>query len=245
MRQILVSCFMLLPMLSLASDLEFNWLTSTTGENSALSGKCDYIDSSLVMNCNLRQMSVRKLLSEAEVKQQQDETIKEFDTELKNQSASEYVSKNFDDACKKMSEVIEKIDQLDESKRNEYNRFSDICDNPTREKILNLFLSTITLQSETCKVFEWDTGDFVFKPVNDNKWVSTNEPIGECGIVVIATLERDPTHHALWEYSQIKHYTNQTSELCKEFKENGGNMSYSWNSKSPIEMNCKYIEFGL
>jgi hypothetical protein len=97
----------------------------------------------------------------------------------------------------------------------------------------------------TCKVSETDTGSYSFKPVNENKWVSNNGPSGSCGTVIVMTLERDPKHLTLWNYSQVRHFTNTEESMCKSFAENNIPMSYSWNGGPSIQMDCKYIDFGL
>jgi hypothetical protein len=66
---------------------------------------------------------------------------------------------------------------------------------------------------------DYDVGDYKFNQVNDKKWVSTNESTGQCGAITILTLEQHPMHNTLWNYLQIKHYTNIESEPCKDFAE--------------------------
>jgi hypothetical protein len=71
-----------------------------------------------------------------------------------------------------------------------------------------------------------------------------NEPTGQCGAITILTLEQHPMHNTLWNYSQIKHYTNTESEPCKDFAEINEPMSYSWNGNKNLKKGCEFIEFG-
>lgn len=226
-----------------ASDESFNWLNSASGENSSLSGKCNYVDKSNNMICNLRQLSVRRKMTETDFSQKVRDSINEVNEELKNQSIDNYVDKIYGEVCKKLSPEIKS--SMIGNQINYYNTIEDLCKKPTKEKVLNIYKGALQQDRDTCKVFEYDTGDFEFEQISENKWVSTNKPSGECSVVSILTLERSPESSFLWTYNQVKHYTNTATKLCKSLAENVKPMSYSWNGKTSIEMNCKFIEFGM
>jgi hypothetical protein len=242
--KILLLSSVLISFSSLSADINFNWLQSTSGQKSALSGTCNYVDSSNDMDCNLRQLSVRKKLSIEDGKKNVNEAILEVDSELKNKTIGEYVKEELGSTCEQIPLGDEELKSLGND-RSAYDAIVDICNVPTREKLIKLMSSSVENDIKTCKVYEYDTGDFLFNQVNDNKWVSTNKPTGQCGAVTILTLERDPKHNSLWNYSQIRHYTNTESELCKSLSEMNEAMSYSWNGKSSLKMGCEYIEFGM
>tara|TARA_R110002124_G_C8971684_1_gene515185 strand:+ start:8431 stop:9162 length:732 start_codon:yes stop_codon:yes gene_type:complete len=226
-----------------ASDESFNWLKSTSGENSALSGKCNYLGNSSDMNCNLRQLSIRKKITETSFNKQVENSITELNNEMKGETIDSYVKKIYGDICNQLSPVMKS--SMRGTEIIAYNNIETLCKKPTKKKLLNIYMESLKQERDTCKVFEYDTGNFEFEQVNSNKWVSTNKPSGECSVVSILTLERNPESSFLWRYNQVKHYTNTATKLCKSLADNVKPMSYSWNGKSPLEMNCKYIEFGL
>jgi hypothetical protein len=229
---------------SFSADVNFNWLKSTSAENSALSGTCDYLDSSNDMVCNLRQLSVRKKLSPEDAEKHIKAATLELDTELKNKSIKEYVDEKLGSVCKKIPLSEAELQSLG-SDREAYDSIVDICKLPSRDKLLSLLTSSTKNDIKTCKVMDYDIGNYQFNQVNDKKWVSTNEPSGQCGAITILTLEQHPKHNSLWNYSQIKHYTNTESDLCKGFAEINKPMSYSWNGNSSLKMGCEFIEFGM
>ncbi len=226
-----------------ASDETFNWLKSTSGENSSLSGECDYVGKSQNMICSLRQLSVRRKISEDKAKQQVKDAIHELDEALKKETIDSYINKTFDGVCNKLSPEVK--GSLTGIGVDVYNIIEQLCKNPTKKNLVQFYMLTIQVERDTCKVFEYDTGDFEFEKISENKWVSTNKPSGVCSVVSILTLERSPESSFLWTYNQVKHYTNTKTELCKNLAENVKPMSYSWNGETSVEMNCKHIEFGM
>jgi len=226
-----------------ASDESFNWLKSTSGENSSLSGVCDFVGQSQNMICSLRQLSVRRKISEDKANQQVKDAIQEVDEALKKETIDSHINKIFGDVCNRLSPEIRR--SLTGSEVDAYNNIEQLCNKPTKQRLIQFYMFTIEEQRDTCKVFEYDVGTYEFEKVNENKWVSTNSPSGECSVVSILSLERSPGSSFLWEYNQVKHYTNTKTELCKSLAENVKPMSYSWNGEASIEMNCKHIEFGM
>lgn len=244
MKETLILSTLLISFSSIAADVNFNWLKSTSGQNSALSGTCDYLDSSNDMICNLRQILVRKKLSFEDAEKEIKTATQELDSGLKGKSIKEYVSEQFGSVCEKIPLSEDEIQSLG-TDREFYDSVVDICKSPTRDMVLSLVTLSTKTDLKTCKVMEYDTGNFEFNQVNNRKWVSTNEPSGECGAVTIMTLEKHPKHDSLWNYSQIRHYTNAESKLCKSLSEMNEPISYNWNGKSSLKMDCEYIEFGM
>lgn len=244
MKKILLLSSLFIGFKSFSADITFNWLKSTSGQNSALSGTCDYKDASNDMVCNLRQLSVRKKLSPEDAKKDIEAATLELDTELKNKNIKEYVDEKLGSVCKKIPLSDAELKSLG-SDREAYDAIVDICKKPSRDKVLALITSSAKNDLKTCKVMDYDIGDYQFNQVNDKKWVSTNEPTGQCGAVTILSLEQHPKYDSLWSYSQVKHYTNTESELCKSLSEINEPMSYSWNGKDGLKMDCKFIEFGM
>ena len=244
MKKIIILSTIFISCASMSADMSFNWLKSTSGQNSALSGTCDYMESGNDMVCNLRQIRVSKKLSIEDAKKDINAATVEFDNELKSKTIKEYVSEKLGSICKKIPLNESELQSLG-SDREAYNAIVDICKSPSRDKLLALITSSAKNDLKTCKVMDYDTGNFQFNQVNDRKWVSTNEPSGQCGAVTILTLEKHPKHDSLCNYSQIRHYTNTESELCKSLSEMNEPMSYSWNGNSSLRMGCEFIEFGM
>jgi hypothetical protein len=185
---------------------------------------------------------VSKELSEEDAKKDLIQAVDELETKLKSISLKEYVEEISGGFCKQLAEKKEGLGQVSKAL---LTQMTELCNSPSRENIIALFTSTIDKSKNTCKVYETDTGSFPFEPVNENKWVSNHGPSGVCGVVVIMTLERDPKHLMLWDYSQVRHYTNTVNSMCKSLSKINEPMSFSWNGKSPIQMGCEYINFGL
>ncbi len=159
-----------------------------------------------------------------------------------DKAIEDYTKKLFGEICSKLSE----------SKKNTNStyiemmaQFENTCHSPSKEKLLNLMLSMVEIEANTCRIMESDTGDFIFKPVNSNKWVNTSGPTGVCGAVLLLTLEREPDHSVLWKYTQKKSYTNTETEFCKKLETASTDMAFSWNASTPFKLECKYIRFGL
>ncbi|MGK2232417.1 MAG: hypothetical protein ACI92O_001588 [Colwellia sp.] len=244
MKKILLLSSLFISFNSFSADVTFNWLKSTSGQNSALSGTCDFSDESNDMVCNLRQIRVSKKLSPEDAEKDIKAATLELDTDLKDKSIKEYVDEKLGSVCKKIPLSETDIQSLG-SDREAYDAIVDICKSPSRNKVLALVTSSAKNDLKTCKVMDYDTGNFQFNQVSDRKWVSTNEPSGQCGAVTILSLEQHPKHDSLWNYSQIRHYTNTESELCKSLSEINEPMSYSWNGNKSLKMECEFIEFGM
>jgi hypothetical protein len=244
MKKILLLSSLLVSFNTISADVTFNWLKSTSGQNSALSGTCDYLDSNTSMVCNLRQIRVGKKLSIEDAKKDLAAATVELDADLKDKTIEEYVSEKLGSVCKKIPLSDDEMKSLG-TDRDAYDAIVDICESPSREKVFTFITSSVNNDLKTCKVIDYDVGDYKFNQVNDKKWVSTNEPTGQCGAITILTLEQHPKHNTLWNYSQIKHYTNTESELCKGFAEINEPMSYSWNGNKNLKMGCEFIEFGM
>ena len=244
MKNTLLISSLLLSFNTLSADVNFNWLKSTSNQNSALSGACEYVASGNDMDCNLRQISVRKKTDMADANKTINEATLELDSKLKDKGIKGYVKEMLGETCKQLPLSDEKINSLG-TDREAYDYIVDICNAPTRDKILNFLTLSVKNDVETCKVMDYDTGNFLFNQVGERKWVSTNKPSGQCSVITILTLEQHPEHDSLWNYSQIKHYTNTESELCKNLSEMYEPMSYSWKGRSSLKMDCKFIEFGM
>ncbi|GAC28255.1 hypothetical protein [Brumicola pallidula] len=221
-----------------AADESFNWLKSTSNQNSTLSGTCDYINAR-DLKCNLRQIQVKKKTSPEDVLKSIQEMKDEVYSKLQNQTVEEFRKSEFNDFC---SQLDANKDQVSEGV---YTVFNKMCKETSKDTIIDALSYTVKIEGETCNVKDFDLGDSIFERVNENKWVSTNGPSGECGTVAVLSIEREPDHQFLWNYAQVRHYTNTETELCKQFVEVNEPMSYSWKGKSPIEMSCKFIEFGF
>ena len=228
---------MLISFNAFSSDISFNWLKSETGENSALSGKCNFINSSNELDCNLRQISVRKKSSFEDAQAEINNITKELDTLLETQSLNDIRKKHFSKICTALPERQDKVDATT------FNKFKQMCEDTTRESIIDVLTISAKNSILTCRVMERDIGNYKFLQVNEKKWVSTNEPSGECGIVLVATFERYKNH--LWSYSQVRHYTNTETKVCKSLSEINEPISYSWKGTDTINMNCQFIEFGI
>jgi hypothetical protein len=244
MKNILLISALLMSFNALSADVNFNWLKSTSNQNSSLSGTCEYVNSSNDMDCNLRQISVRKKTDMEDANKTISEATLELDSKLKDKGIKGYVKEMLGETCEKIPLSDEVISSLG-TDREGYDAIVDICNAPTRDKILNFLTLAVKNDVETCKVFDYDIGNFLFNKVSEKKWVSTNKPSGQCAVITILTLEQHPEHNTLWNYSQIKHYTNTESEFCKSLSVMYEPMSYSWKGRSSLKMDCKFIEFGM
>jgi hypothetical protein len=239
MKHIILLSSLLLSFNSLSAEISFNWLKTTSGENSALSGSCDYVGSTSDLNCNLKQVSVRKKSSPEEVKEDIKSVIAEIDNQLKTKTIEQFKKVEFGDFCSKLPENQNKVEKVI------FDQFMTMCNNTTRQTVIEALSLTAKQAGKTCKVMDYDLGNFIFNQVNENKWVSTNKPSGNCGSVTVMSLERNPEYATLWSYSQIRHYTNTETEMCKSLAEINEPIAYSWNGQSNIKMDCEYIEFGM
>ena len=244
MKNILLISALFISFNTLSADVNFNWLKSTSNENSALSGTCEYVDSSNDMDCNLRQISVRKKTDIVDANKTINEATLELDSKIKDKGIKGYVKEMLGETCKQLPLNDEKINSLG-TDREAYDVIVDICNAATRDKILNFLTLAVKNDVKTCKVFDYDIGNFLFNQVSEMKWVSTNKPSGQCAVITILTLEKHPKHDTLWNYSQIKHYTNTESEFCKSLSNINKPMTYSWEGRSRLKMDCKFIEFGM
>lgn len=222
---------------SFAADIEFNWLRSTSGQNSALSGKCNNENSK--MTCNLRQIIVRKKSNDEDVQKEVESITAEIDEHLKTNTIEEYEKAAIEEFCSALPQSKDKVDSTI------FNAYATMCDNKTRNTVVEALTLSAMQSGRTCRIMEYDIGNFVFEQVNDKKWVSTNKPSGKCAIVTVLSLEQHPKYSRLWSYSQVRHYTNTDTEMCKSLSEVNESISYSWNGKKRLNMNCDFIEFGL
>lgn len=239
-RVILLVVFSFISITSKAEVITFNWLGSTVGQKSALSGRCETIEGG--MQCNLRQLSVSIKLTQQEADEKIYEGRSEIDAALEKLTPREFVDDGLSGVCKKLRSDVELPKEVDQETLELVKR---LCQKPNKEDLYKLTEITIKRDSQTCKISDWDLGDFYFKKVSHYKWVSNNGPTGECGAVVIMQLERHPEHEYLWTYSQSKQYTSLDSEMCKRFNEVNIDQGFSWNAPKPIKTNCQYIEFAL
>ena len=224
---------------ALAQDVTFNWLGSTTGQKSALSGKCDKNELNAAMVCNLRQITFRYKISEEESEKQIKLIPSEFDAELKGRSVKEYIESAMV-PCDELPNYKDKISDTDMFRRINY-----LCKSPTRENLISFAEHSIKNDTKTCVFGEFDIGEFSFEKVNNTRWVSNNGPTGDCGAIVVMTLDQHPEHSALWEYAQTKYYSNVETEFCKGLSKAAEPMGYSWQAPKPLKANCEFIEYGF
>lgn len=237
-RTVLILPLLLTAPFANASDISFNWLKSTSGQKSALSGNCsETSDGNL--SCNLRQTFARRKVSHEEHISNLKSANNELAKSLESISPQEFVEQEFGELCVNINEMSNELDG------NALLLLSRMCETPSESHISDAIEHFISIDAQTCKVYEIDTGDFSFEQVNERKWVSTNQPSGACGAVTVLSLEHEKEFSTLWTYSQVRHYTNTDTKLCQQLAEINEPISYSWKGKSPIELNCKYIEFGL
>ncbi|QTH72034.1 hypothetical protein [Pseudoalteromonas xiamenensis] len=238
MKSNILLCLAMISLNSTAQDFSFNWLNSTTKQNSALSGRCD-TDQLGNFKCNLRQITVRQKSAQEDVDREIEAMKKEFETYSKQITIEQFMAKELPNLCGALESKKPDIAARD------FDKYKSFCKNPSYAALVDVISLTIRKDARTCKVMERDLGNFTFKQVNENKFVSTNEPSGECGTVTIMSLEREPQYQSLWNFDQVRHYTNLESESCKELDKVNESLSFSWRGRKTIQMNCDYIEFGL
>lgn len=226
------------PVTANTPDISFNWLKSTSGQNSALSGNCSE-NSNGTLSCSLRQIGVRLKVSNDEYLSNLKKSSEDIRNTLETTSAQEFVERDFGEVCKGITEFSGEVDIV------ALQLVTDMCDNPSESSISQVIEYFMKVEAQTCKVYEIDVGSYTFERVNNSKWVSANNPTGACGAVTVLTLEHEKEHESLWTYKQVRHYTNTETQVCQQMADINEPISYSWKGKSPIELNCKYIEFGF
>lgn len=242
MHYILLFLF-IIPYSVQAEDFSFNWLHSTTNQNSALSGNCEDAGYNKV-TCSLRQISFSRVKTKKEAAIEMAQARKEFDEKVKKTSIEEASKEFLGDICDHINTEDAKK-ALKASEVFTYKEMVEICKNPTEKNLFSIIKKTSDIELNTCRVYEVDLGEYTFTKVNNTKWVSNIGPTGECGAIVVMTLEPHSNQKILWNYSQTKQYTNTETKLCKDLEANVEPMGYGWRGKKPLKAECEYIKFGM
>lgn len=221
-----------------AADIYFSNLASKEGHNNAISGECVQLKNSQNMECTTRQISFRYKLDPQKLEEKYKEIEVEFDQELEGTTPTKWIKENMS-FCSKLEDKTLDTNRLDPA-------IINVCKQQTKESLIN-FMKTVTNQEvETCLVYERETGTYLFEKVNATKWVSNNGPRGECGSVILLSLEQKSLKYPyLWTFTQQRTYTNIESQLCKDLSEINETITYSWKALKRRDANCKYIEFGM
>lgn len=225
---------------ALSADHQFHALPSTTGNHSALSGNCYYIGNTLDMDCTLNQQSVRKKISDKEWQSRQNDAHAVIEKALSTQTVESYVKSALGSTCKKIKNGnYEKREDVHEA----IQLLIDLCKSPSKDGILKAAVYQNNVDRKTCVFNSMELGQFRFEQVSNTKWVSTNKPSGECGVVTVMELEQEDGW--LWNFNQVRHYTNTESDFCKDLAAINEPIGFSWKGKESTAMQCEHIEFGF
>lgn len=123
---------------------------------------------------------------------------------------------------------------------------ADMCENPSKSTAEKIVDHQIEKESRTCNVWS-NTYTHEFEKDAQGRWVSTEGPQGQCGVVYVSVLEQEGDYPTLWNYWTRKIVTNKEggSDLllqCEELDEEV--QTYTWRSDETFH-GCDYIKFGL
>ncbi|MBJ2129047.1 hypothetical protein JC525_08870 [Alteromonas sp. IB21] len=215
----------------------FNNLPSSSGQSSALSMVCDeYSDQKI--QCHFNQTSVMKNKPEYTSEQFRKILQLELDEKMQGISIEQFKKNEFGDLCQSDFDNLQVTDLQKEV-------ISGSCRASSKQELVSVYANMHEAKLRTCKVNNIDTGSYLFDQISENKWVSTNKPIGKCGAVLILSIERESSDRPLWTFNQVRHYTNTSSEMCAKLQSINETMTYSWSGQKTIEKDCDYIEFGF
>jgi len=130
------------------------------------------------------------------------------------------------------------------SEQSYYEYIKAVCACRTKECILSAQLADQARDQNRCTVYS-TVFPVDFVKVSGRKWVSNNGPEGICGVVSVFTLEHEPDHENLWNYTEQYIYTNKTGGLfcvCEKLKDEAVKL-YSWKSPFNVQLNCQELRF--
>ena len=121
-----------------------------------------------------------------------------------------------------------------------------MCDNPTRENIINTMREVEFQKTKTCRVSVFQNAPMTFEKVAANKRVSVNGPSGRvCGDVITTTIEHDEGYESLWTFREVRSTANSEDPLCEGLDVNRPQV-YRWNGAADdVTMDCEVISFGF
>ncbi|MEQ9209155.1 MAG: hypothetical protein RLN96_04830 [Pseudomonadales bacterium] len=119
------------------------------------------------------------------------------------------------------------------------------CEKPDRQSALALVDHMFDRKRRSCSIW---TNKFSheFKADGDGRWVSNLGPSGQCGVVHVSVLERDPDYRNFWNYETRKIVTNKqgTSDFllkCEDLDEEV--QKFTWKGDTTY-LGCDYVKFG-
>ncbi len=229
---------------SQAEQITFNHLHSSTGQNSALSGDC-IAENDRTISCSLRQVMFSKKLSKKDAETRTAEYENAIQDALKDKTPAQVVNQEVGKFCFGLTDLGNEARSKLSLEADVFTLFSALCEKPTIENLTKVFQHDLNKQLQTCKVWDYNIGTFQFEKVNERKWVSNNGPQGECGVITVLEIERDPEYSFLYTYHQRRFYIDTESKQCKEIAAINEDISYSWKGKEALKADCSYIEFGM
>jgi hypothetical protein len=125
--------------------------------------------------------------------------------------------------------------------------FDTACTAPTKENVEAMLRFQHEKESRTCTVWA-NSYEQVFTQQGPDVWVHNSPPAGLCGVINIATLEREAGAGSLWNYRMRKIVTDKNAVKdtavfsCKSLDES--EYLYTWNSAEYYK-GCDYIKYGF
>lgn len=161
------------------------------------------------------------------------------------------IQEEFDKTITLCQEFKKGLNNSHEDTKRFSEQYTKFCRNPSRPNFINLLNDLRDEEKLTCTIFNSTyTQEFEFD-YQTRKWVHKSGPTGPCGMINIATLEKDSRKgwsDWSWDYMTNQVMTNKSGTIllskCSELQEEE-TINYSAHSaKQPTVwlMDCKYID---
>lgn len=220
-------------------------------EHSRITARCTKIKDDIGnISCTFNQITVSHLNTKideeriAGLKRKNDnETQKEIN-EMKNIFCSKNSLKNLESSFNFSS--IDDMNMI----MNDINMF---CNNPSKNKLIKFYENAKKIDKLTCSIEEKSYKQDFKYDFNSERWIHQSEPKGDCGIIEISYIEKDPRENYStfsWNYFIKSIATNKTKDpvfgSCNDFIDETDHFYYGkWSSQHETHqvMDCKYIAF--
>lgn len=216
--------------------------------NSRYTAECDRLDNNSI-KCSFNRLRV--LHNETEInrlKKQLDDMQRKNNKEI--QSLISELQKECTDLAKLNEGKNKKADHLRSDEPESFEaEFKKVCDEPTKDKLINFQRQMISQAEQTCAIYEKQyTSTFKYNSKTE-KWISEEEPYGPCGVIAIEYFTKDAKDR--WKYTLKQITTNKEGQVmgvkCSALadeEETSYSIGYNIGSghyDPDSLMNCKYI----
>lgn len=244
-------------MMNLASATEAPDFGHVYNKKEALTLDYDCLNRGQLLECDFIQTSIRKNLEQGKIEEEREKMKRNYE-ELQKEFIGE---KN----CNRYQEIMDVLDGKKESKEEQFSRerggfekneirklasrLLENCLEPTKSNFNNLVNVIIDTEARTCNV---NSRKFkqIFKKTfttGATAWITTSEPTGNCGLVIITRFEETQVDKNLsvWKYFSRKVITNPGAKIfdtpCSQFFDED-EVEYDWKDHDHY-MQCDIIKF--